>query len=208
MQINYLDIILVIVLIYFAAKGFRKGFFHELVGFVGVLIALALALRMLEPVAPVVGNLFDISAGKSAVIVFFIVFTSVLFILKYAESWVHKHANLKLADALNKAIGGILGLAKGAVVASLLALLLSLNPFTNVVQQQVEKSPVPRAVEGISPFIYDQVRAFIPGKKRFVTYLEDLAGKFKNEQVDKSLLDLLLDLGSEKIDTWQEKTTN
>jgi membrane protein required for colicin V production len=205
--INYLDIALIAITLFFAAKGFRKGFFHELVGFIGVIVALALALRALEPFAPVVSNLLNISAGKSAVLVFFFVFSAVLFLLRYAENWVHKHANLKLADALNKAIGGVIGLAKGAIVASLLALLLRLSPFTFIVQQQVEKSAVHRVVEGIAPFIYDQLRAFIPGNKRFVGYLEGLVGKDKREQVDQSLLNLLLDLGSEKADQWLEKPT-
>ena len=62
MSINYLDIALVVVLLYFAAKGFRKGFFHELVGFIGVLFALALSLRALEPLAPAVSDLFGLSA--------------------------------------------------------------------------------------------------------------------------------------------------
>lgn len=205
--INYLDIALIAITLFFAAKGFRKGFFHELVGFIGVIFALTLALRALEPVAPLVSDLLNISAGKSAVIVFFFIFTSVLFILRYAESWVHKHANLKLADALNKAIGGLIGLAKGAIVASLLALLLSLSPFTFIVQQQVEKSAVHRVVEGIAPFIYDQLRAFIPGNKRFVSYLEDLVGNYKREQIENSMLNLLLDLGSEKANQWMEKPT-
>ena len=205
--INYLDFALVAVLSFFAAKGFRKGFFHELVGFIGVILALALGLRALEPVAPMVSDLLNISAGKSAVIVFFLVFIGVLFILKYAENWVHKHAHLKLADALNKAIGGVIGLAKGAIVASLLALLLTLSPFTLVVQNQVEKSSVHRAVEGIAPFMYDQLRAFMPGKKRFVGYLEDLVGKYQSEKVDNSMLNLLLDLGSDKADQWMEKAT-
>lgn len=206
MAINYLDIVLIAVLLFFAAKGFRKGFFHELVGFVGVLAALALSLRALEPLAPFVSDLFDISAGKSAVAVFFVIFSTTLFLLKFAENWVHKHAKLRLADALNKSIGGVLGLAKGAVVASLLALLLSLSPFTLVVQNQVETSKMHNIVEGIAPFIYDQLRTFIPGNKRFVGFLEDMTGKYKSEQVDSQMRDLLLDLGSDKTKTWLENT--
>lgn len=206
MSINYLDIALVVVLLYFAAKGFRKGFFHELVGFIGVLFALALSLRALEPLAPAVSDLFGLSAGKSAVLVFFFVFSSILFVLKYAETWVHKHATLRLADALNKAVGGVLGLAKGTTVASLIALLLTLSPFTLVLKNQVETSKMHRIVEGIAPFIYDQIRAFIPGNKRFVGFLEDVASQYKSAEVDSSMMNLLLDLGSDKAGKWLENT--
>ena len=122
MSINYLDIALVVVLLYFAAKGFRKGFFHELVGFIGVLFALALSLRALEPLAPAVSDLFGLSAGKSAVLVFFFVFSSILFVLKYAETWVHKHATLRLADALNKAAGDTISSMQDAEKLSVSAL--------------------------------------------------------------------------------------
>lgn len=207
MAINYLDIFLVILILVLAVRGYRQGFFRELVGFIGVFIALALALRGVLALAPAVGTLFQLSAGKSAALVFFAVFTGILFLLRYAENWVYRNADLKITRALNKALGGSIGLLKGGIVASLVALLLSVSPFTGVVQRQVETSTMHGIVEGIAPFVYDQLSGFIPGKRRFVTYLEETVGQYNSEMLDRAMLELLLDLGSDQAAKWMEKAT-
>lgn len=207
LQINFFDIFLLLLILYFAAKGLRRGLFQELIGFVGIMIALALALMALEPASPALSNFTGLAAGESAAIVFFFAFTAVLFLLKYAEKWINRHAHLKLADAINKAAGAALGLLKGSMVASLLVLFFSLVPMSSAIQQQVQNSTLQEGVSGIAPAVYDSVRKFIPGHKRFVAYLENLAGLYHPAGLDQNLLRLLIDLGSTRVDEWTKEVT-
>ena len=114
-------------------------------------------------------------------------------------NWVNRNAHLKLADALNKALGGGIGLVKGIIISSLLAMFITVLPLTSGIQAQAEKSVVRYTVIGLAPFVYDQIRPVLPDKKRFVNYLENVLGQFDQEQIDAAILKLLMDLGSTRF---------
>ena len=69
--------------------------------------------------------------------------------------------------------GGALGLLKGAVVASLLLLLISIVPFGPKLLPSPEKSILYKPVKGVAPRVYDVITKMVPGSKSFYSEVKD-----------------------------------
>jgi len=207
MDINIFDFILLAIVIWYAARGYRIGFFGELIGIAGVAIAMAIALRAIVPAAPFFGRMLNMSAGVSVIVIFFLVYLIILIALKYFESFIRRHADLKFADALNRAFGSVIGLCKGALIASLLAVFITGLPLMDSIRNYTQASKLRSTFAGIAPHFYDALRTFIPGDKKFATYWQDTVNQFKREQVDSDITKLLWDLNTDKTAPKQQDGT-
>lgn len=196
---NLVDWIIIIILIFFAVRGFSRGFLQGIAGLVGVIVALVLAVQFMDDLSSILLHFFSLSPRVAvlltAVIIFFVVFLGFIFTAKFLRS-VLKMAALGWVDRI---AGTALGLVKGAVIVSIVALMISLIPFRGKAQAEFDQSLLFRPAQRIAPMVFDAISKGIP-----------IAGDFYDE-LKQSLTDISGDISVEALkwlDTLKQKNSN
>jgi membrane protein required for colicin V production len=123
---NVLDIILAIPLCYFIYKGWRRGFIFELAALTGIIIGCWAAIHFSTWVAELLG----LEGEGSLLIAFFITFLGVVIGSYFLGKAIEGFIKMVKADALNRILGALIGMAKCLCVLSVLlnfVLLVDLN---------------------------------------------------------------------------------
>lgn len=143
---NWLDMVLSIILLVSTIAGLRKGFVRTVVGFASTFLAILLAVWFYEPAGAMfreyVSHPFVANAiGFAAV---FVGTIAAGWALSFAMAKILKWAGLGWMDGL---LGGVLGLARGGLVAA--AIVLAISSFT--------RNPPPSSItqSNIAPYILE-----------------------------------------------------
>ena len=120
---NVLDIILAIPLCYFIYKGWRRGFIFELAALTGIRASV-------RDTSTWVAELLGLEGEGSLLIAFFITFLGVVIGSYFLGKAIEGFIKMVKADALNRILGALIGMAKCLCVLSVLlnfVLLVDLN---------------------------------------------------------------------------------
>ncbi len=148
---NYIDYIVIAIVLIGFLLGFKDGLIRKIIGIVGLIIAIGLAIQFSEPVgifiAPVFGNevyLANIVAGILIFALTMLVFTLIKRIVQPL-------------DRVNKFVNQILGGAAGAIqiIFFLSAFFIFLNVFRIPSKEAKDNSLVYYTVSGIIPSTID-----------------------------------------------------
>ncbi len=122
-MISGFDIILIIALIAFAVHGFSKGLFSKLLSLAAIVAGIIIAAKYSKRIALFVGNILGTSEMVSGIIGLVILFAVLFFIAGLLSKGLRKVSILQLLDKFG---GAIFGLLEGALLLSLLLLILSI----------------------------------------------------------------------------------
>lgn len=120
-----LDLVLLVLLVYWFAMGVRRGLILTLCSLLSVVLGLVggwyLAVHGFQPLqeqlAPLfTGHLDDASALAAKAILFLVGFVGVQLVWKLLCHALNLVAKLPVLHFLNKALGGLLGLVKGVLI--------------------------------------------------------------------------------------------
>ncbi len=164
---NYFDITILTIILIFIFVGFRKGLLAEVVGLLGIVVALVLAVRY----GPEAGRLFvrrvHLPELLGVFIGFAIVFGGVWMFFHMFKSGLEKVLSPMAIKWLDKLGGLMLGAIEGVVVASILIFLFSLTPLAPAVEEDIERSQLYRPTERVAPALFDAARRMVPLEKTF-----------------------------------------
>jgi membrane protein required for colicin V production len=123
--VNWVDLILLGVLVLFGLRGFFRGLFREIFSIAGLVAGFFLAVTYARFVTSYVEPFWQISPlllkGSAFVAIFFIVY-----FLMSAAGWIlHRSERLLFLKTLNRTGGIVIGLAKGAALLALAIFFLS-----------------------------------------------------------------------------------
>ena len=170
---NYIDLAILAIIAFFTIRGLFRGLISETVGLVGIVVSLVVAIKYLKNVSEWLEKFLDIPSAFIAVIAFVIVFVALQIGFQILSFLLRRLANLVLMSSVDKFAGGALGLLKGAVVASLLLLLISVVPFGPKLLPNPDKSILYKPMKGVAPRIYDLITTMVPGSKSFYTEVKE-----------------------------------
>jgi membrane protein required for colicin V production len=164
-----LDIILVIFLFYFAYKGFTNGFIISIATLVGLVLGFYAASHFSELTANWLQHDMGLKSSNIkliAYIVTFVIVVVLIFLLGRFLTGVVKTVGLGI---VNRLAGAVLGIAKGALLASLLFLLFSkIDPNQSLFTAQHKKgSYIYKPVSAVAP-------AVIPLIQKYTTEVEEM----------------------------------
>ena len=150
---NWLDVILIVILIVTSFLGIIKGLVKQLFGLLAVIIGLILALGFYSQVSWLYRRLIS-NEVLSHFLGFITIFLAVLCI-----GWLSSHTLSKLIKGplklLNKVLGGGLGLLKGILVCGVVVFALLVFPISKKALKESQLSPVclqmTRAIIGLIP---------------------------------------------------------
>ena len=172
MPIQSLDILIIILLAVAIVRGLMKGAVRQALGLAGTILAVLLALEFMQPIGRAVGDLIGVGDAFHAAVGFIAIFAVVelaVFVLSRALESLLRLLKLTM---VNRAMGGVLGLAKAVLMLSVLFLVLGLFD-------------VPEAESRRSSFLYGPVATIFPSTWEFAAarlpYLRGLPEKFGRE---------------------------
>lgn len=156
---NYLDIIITVILIWGAYKGFRRGLIFEVAMIIGLVLGFYLAFKSSSLFEEFVAKHFGGNAF-TPYLTFLLVISAVILIMvllaKFFEG-ILKIANLGL---FNKITGALFGLLKSAFILSILfAVMRPMDAQLRIIKPQIkEQSLLYLPVSRISHFIYPALK--------------------------------------------------
>jgi len=182
---NWLDVIILGIIILFIIRGWKKGLFQEIFTLGGIIGGIIVALNKYETLGKVISNELDfISLKMGKIISFTFIFIGIALFCTIAGALIHKWSQHSLAKGLDRGGGLLLGLFEGSIICSLILVFLiniNVSPFSEKLSKWTEKSTLsPYLMEG-GPFIYDKIVSLVPGEtKKFMEKLSKM-GEFSQE---------------------------
>jgi len=131
---TFTDVLLIGILVYFAISGFRRGFVHSLVDFLGSIIAIVVAVVYSKRAAVSIGSFFtknkipwpqnELIARVVAAVILFVAVELLVRIVSYFLDGVF---HLPFLRQINALLGGVLGLCEGGVVVLLACAIMRIS---------------------------------------------------------------------------------
>ena len=124
---NYLDIILVIPLLWGLYKGVSKGIIKELASLMALIIGIYGAVHFADSIQPYIKNSLSIESSFLPILSFAITFIGIVLVVRFIGYIVDKIIKLVALGFISRVLGGVFGVLKTAFIIS--ALLLIVNTF-------------------------------------------------------------------------------
>jgi membrane protein required for colicin V production len=160
---NWVDIVVIALLALAVGIGFKKGLVQEIVGIIALVVSFFFAL-LFHPAAA--GGLQRIFPGipphvvpTIAFVALFMAAFGIITLAGWLLSKIIKATPLDFADKLG---GMLVGLLKGALVISILLLLLALVPLPKDVSERMDRSAAIRSIRKVAPWVYQNTKGLWP----------------------------------------------
>jgi membrane protein required for colicin V production len=161
---NYVDIVLVILLILSAINGFSKGFVEELSGLVALILGIWVAIHFSDFVGQFLISTFHFTFKHLQIVAFFITFILVVIIVQIIGSVVNKMVKAISLGFLNRLAGLAFGAVKGALILSVLLVVF------DKIDKDVHIISVKTKAESK---LYTPIRNFAPGVFPFLDFWKE-----------------------------------
>ena len=183
---NYIDIIIISVILFFVLKGILKGFARELMGILSFVVSFAVALSQMENAANFLDNYIE-NYWISLIVGYITVFLIVFIILHIIAGAIHKLLKISSLGWLNRLGGAVFGLFFSGMLISMAVLLVSFIPLEGEIPPGKKNSQFYPYFEKMAPSVYDFFLKVIPGSK---SLYDDIQNKILSEQLLKSGIDM------------------
>ncbi len=202
---NYIDYILLGVIAFFAIKGLIRGFINEAFSLVGLLVSLLLATRLMSDAARWLKQFIDIPPALSTILGFLLVFVAVQLAILVLNHVLQKIVKLAFMGWIDKLAGSCIGFLKGATVASLLTILLTLIPMSNELLPAQKESKLIGPTRGFAPYVFNFLSEIVPNSKSFYAEMKESLGNFSSSKIAEQTQDFLQSVRLPEEDSPSEK---
>jgi membrane protein required for colicin V production len=173
---NFFDIIVIVICAYFGFAGFRNGLLREVLGLAGVILALFLAFRYLDPLNSWLVHVTRVDDVYSPIITFALIFLAVILavhLLIISLEYVIEFAFLSMP---NRLFGMTFGVLKSSLFISIILLLLA--GFNLPGEQTKRDSALYPIVLGVAPVTYNIVGTIYPGTEDFYNSIQETLDRY------------------------------
>jgi membrane protein required for colicin V production len=165
---NYLDVIFIIIILFFSFNGLRKGLVKVVGGIVGIFVGIYFAglfylqfSEWLQTVTQIFGS------QESNIISFIVVFIIANRLFAFIIFLLDKIVSIPIINPINKALGGFLGFLQGALIVTLtVTIFTNLGSFVgadNVISNSLLAPYSEKAITIMRPFLPQDLKS-IPSK--------------------------------------------
>lgn len=170
---NWIDIAIVILVLFQAATGFRKGTARSLLDLAGIVAAAAISLTQFGLASDLLGRLTGFSSGWLHWFSLLACLGLSLALVNAVTGAAGRTFRAGSRSLLSRLAGMLLGGARGYVISSLLLILLAFMPFTGAARAEIDRSSLAPRAMSIIPAIIDTVMDRLePGSPPFMEKLE------------------------------------
>lgn len=166
-EISYADFSIIVLTVIFGYEGYRSGLFKGLLSVGGFFISLTVSLAALPYAARFFNYVIELPPNISILMGFVSIFVISMLLYTLFLEWVHKVMQMKVEDWFDRIAGTLLGLYKGVLAVSLLALGFTLLPLPEVVSRTEQHSLFLQPVKYFAPANYNYFRKLVPRTPSF-----------------------------------------
>ncbi|MCU0606578.1 MAG: CvpA family protein [Candidatus Edwardsbacteria bacterium] len=160
---NWVDIVIIALLAAAVLLGFKKGLVQEIAGIIALVVAFFFALLSHGAAAGVLRGTFPkLSAAVAPTIGFIVMFLAAFGAITLVGWLLAKAVKASPLDFADKLGGMAVGLFKGALVVSILLMLLALVPLPAEVARRMDRSAAIRTVRKVAPWVYQKTKGLWP----------------------------------------------
>ncbi|TDO92220.1 membrane protein required for colicin V production [Halanaerobium saccharolyticum] len=127
--INFLDVIILVIILFFAFNGFRRGFIDQTSTILGLLAALFVAVKQYQYFTQFLEPYLDLSISLLQFISFAVIFIVVNIVIHVLGITLKKIVDSIFLQPVDRGLGFLLGLVKGGIIIYLLVLILTQIPY-------------------------------------------------------------------------------
>jgi len=182
---NSIDIIILVILGIFCLKGFFRGILVEVFTLVGLVVAYVIALREMSTVAGWIDKAVHFPSVISTALSFFMVFLLVVLFFRWMAGAVRRLTQWIFLGWIDRGGGMLFGIFKGALIASLLILLVSLIPLSKGFEREKENSLLFEPVSVVAPAVFNFVKHVLPRTKDYYEEVKEGLSNSAKEIVDQ-----------------------
>ena len=151
-------IIALVVIVFFGILGFKDGVIKRLLEIGGVFVSLVLTARFATAAEPWVADKTGLSEGTALLVTWAALFFAGLLLSRILASMASKLVRLTVLGWLDRWGGAVVGMALGALVASVILVAASSVPGGVKIQSAYDESALGRFIFYSAPSVYEQVR--------------------------------------------------
>jgi len=157
---NFLDILFLIPIVWFAYQGFKRGLIIELTSLLALILGIYAALYFSGYAANFLVNNMDMESKYVPVTSFILTFIVVVVVVYFVGKILEKLVNMVALGFLNKLAGSFFGILKAAIFLSIV--LLIINQFNDdlISRQKKKNSFLYRPISGIAPLLWQKLENF------------------------------------------------
>ncbi len=159
---NYIDIIIGAVLVVFAIAGFSNGFIKSLASLAALILGIYLGIKLSGYAAAILANHINWSHEYLFIIAFAIIFILVVIIISLIGKFLDNIISAAALGFVNKILGLIFGLLKGALILSVIITLFNFaDPDSKYLKEDArEKSLLYEPIGKIAPMLLVNFKQF------------------------------------------------
>jgi len=156
---NYIDIILVILLVLAAISGYRKGLVAEVASLAALILGIWGAIEFSYITSDVLVENFNLESDHLGIISFVVTFVVIVILVHVVGNVVNKMVETVMLSFINRLAGLVFGVLKAALILSILLVLF--NKIDEDVHILSEKSKA-------NSRMYEPIRSFAPSIFPFI----------------------------------------
>jgi len=160
-----LDLILLAPLLFFGIVGFQRGFLKEALSITITLVALLISISSWHLFAGIVGFFVDSNTAHFALICGVSLFLFILLAGSFITFFLVRFVDKTLLSVPNRLAGLVFGLLKGAVITSLILLLI--RPINIPDSGAINNSLLYPYVINAGPYVYNSLARIFPEARSF-----------------------------------------
>jgi membrane protein required for colicin V production len=159
MNVNLLDIILLIPLLWFGYNGYKKGLIIEISSLAAFILGLYFAFYFSNFTAGYLRQFFNIQPKYMAAVSFIVTFIGVVIIVLALAKLLEKFINILMLGFVNKLLGAVFGMLKGALFLSVIILIINyFDTGKSIVKPEAAKKSIfYEPVQSLAPLLYSKL---------------------------------------------------
>ena len=153
---NYIDFIIIILLVFGLARGFINGFIKELASLLALILGIWGAIKFSAFTAERLYDYFDMTGQYVGIIAFLITFVIIVIVIHFIGLLVDKFVEKISLGVLNSLLGLVFGLFKTALILSVILTVLNAIDSKHhfLPKKQIEDSRLYSPIADIAPAIF------------------------------------------------------
>lgn len=174
--INWVDISIMIIILFNLVIGIRQGIIRGIINLIGVITAIFLAIFWFKEVGEYIGLHSRLSEEISNILGFAIIFLGVCLIARIIEIFLKKIFSLLFVSWIDGLGGALFGLTRGSLMVGILLVIITFIPLPVFLEDQLENSFLANRFAIMITILYNYLKDWLPLSFQFNT--EEFLEKF------------------------------
>jgi|GEM_PF-262144 len=159
---NWVDIVVALILLFFFIAGARKGFIREVTGLIGIIIAFLLGISGTPIWSQILVDRLKFPPSLATLVAFLLIFILAFILIRALGNFLFKVVRATPLDALDRLGGSFIGILKGALIISLVLIFLGLFTLPDAMVREMNDSWSATPLRTVAPALYRFVKEGVP----------------------------------------------